>query len=60
MSGDVGVGAGTSTYYGDDGSVENVFHNLFVLTFGDDGRCAEYREWFMAQPSVQTPVGAGA
>jgi ketosteroid isomerase-like protein len=50
VSGDVGVAAGTSTYYADDGSVENVFHNVFVLTFADDGRCSEYREWFMAQP----------
>ena len=30
VAGDVGVAAGTSTYYADDGSVENVFHNLFV------------------------------
>ena len=49
----VGVGAGTSTYYAEDGAVQNVFHNVFVLTFADDGRCSEYREWYMREPLIQ-------
>jgi hypothetical protein len=30
--------------------VNRVFHNVFVLNFDDDGRCREYREWYMLQP----------
>ena len=27
-----------------------VFSNLYVLRFDDDGRCAEFVEWFIEQP----------
>ena len=50
VAGEVGVATGTTTYYAEDGRVENVFHNLFVLSFADDGRCREYREWYMREP----------
>jgi hypothetical protein len=47
--GDRGVGSGTSSYLR-DGAVDRVYHNVFVLTFDDDGRCREYREWYMLEP----------
>jgi hypothetical protein len=51
VDGDVGVATGTSTYFnGPGGPAEHVFHNIFVLTFDDAGRCAEYREWYMLEP----------
>ncbi len=48
--GDAGVGSGTSSYLRKDGAVDRVYHNVFVLTFDDEGRCREYREWYMLQP----------
>jgi ketosteroid isomerase-like protein len=48
--GDTGVGMGTSTYLTASGAVNRVFHNVFVLAFDEDGRCREYREWYMLQP----------
>ncbi len=26
------------------------YYNFYLLRFGEDGRCAEFVEWFMAQP----------
>ena len=48
--GDVGVGMGTSTYTGEAGAPDRVYHNVFVLTFDGSGRCLQYREWYMLQP----------
>jgi ketosteroid isomerase-like protein len=48
--GDTGIGSGTSSYLRDDGAVERVYHNVFVLTLDDRGRCREYREWYMLEP----------
>jgi hypothetical protein len=60
VSGDLGVGVGTSTYYAVGGAVENVYHNIFVLTFAEDGRCSEYREWYMREPATDTAGDAVA
>jgi ketosteroid isomerase-like protein len=49
-AGDTGVGMGTSSYLRDDGAVDRVYHNVFVLTFDQNDRCSEYREWYMLQP----------
>ena len=49
-AGDTGIGMGTSSYLRRDGAIDRVYHNVFVLTFDDDGRCREYREWYMLQP----------
>jgi len=49
--GDVGVGMGTSTYPGKAGAADRVYHNVFVLTFDANGRCMQYREWYMLQPA---------
>lgn len=47
---DRAVAVGTSRYIdaGDDG--DEVYHNCFLLRF-EDGRCAEFTEYWMLEPS---------
>lgn len=46
------VATGSSIYYlRPGGPVDQVYDNCFVLRFADDGRCAEFTEWFMKRPS---------
>jgi ketosteroid isomerase-like protein len=33
-----------------NGTVRDEYDNLFLLRFDADGRCAEYREWYMRKP----------
>lgn len=53
VDGDRAVATGRSTYFAEDGTLRAVFHNVFLLTFGEQGRCAEYREWYMAEPKEE-------
>jgi SnoaL-like protein len=50
VEGDAAVAVGVSSYFGEDGKPERVFDNVFVLRFDPEGRCAEFREWFMERP----------
>jgi|SRR4051812_11930354 len=51
VDGDVGVGTGRSRYFEPDGrTFKAEYSNLFLLRFDEDGRCREYREWFMKKP----------
>jgi nuclear transport factor 2 (NTF2) superfamily protein len=50
LDGDVAVARGTSTYVDDDGNVERIYHNCFVMRFDDSGRCSEFTEWYMKEP----------
>jgi hypothetical protein len=51
IDGDLAVTNGRSHYFEPDGStLQREFDNLFVLRFDADGRCAEFREWFMEVP----------
>jgi SnoaL-like domain len=44
---------GRSRYFAEDGhSLEREYSNLFLLTFDDEGRCSEFREWY-GKPSGQ-------
>jgi len=45
VDGDVAVATGESRYT--DGKT---YSNIFVCRFDGDGRCTEFREWFMKQP----------
>src|SRR5688500_16965337 len=45
VEGDRAVAVGTSSYSNGD-----VYDNVFTLRFDDDGRCAEFVEWFMKRP----------
>lgn len=41
---------GRSLYYKEDGTISSEWDNIFILRFDDEGRCAEYREWYMKRP----------
>ena len=48
VDGSTAVTQGRSTYYeADDKTLRRAFDNIFVLRFDDQGRCIEFREWFM-------------
>jgi ketosteroid isomerase-like protein len=49
VEGDQAVATGTTRY-----ANGNIYWNLWLLRFGEDGRCAEYVEWFMVPPSEGT------
>jgi ketosteroid isomerase-like protein len=45
VDGDQAVATGTTRY-----ANGNFYWNLWLLHFGEEGRCAEYVEWFMVPP----------
>ncbi len=48
IDGDVIVTHGRSHYYEPNGkTLRTEFDNIFVLRFDEDGRCIEFREWFV-------------
>ncbi len=46
IDGDVAVATGESRYPADG----NTYSNIFVCRFDGEGRCTEFREWFMEHP----------
>jgi SnoaL-like domain len=55
VEGDRAVAVGTSRYPADGDEPERTFHNAFLLRFGPDGRCAEFREFYMLEKDVAAP-----
>jgi ketosteroid isomerase-like protein len=52
LDGNVAVATGTSTYSAEPGGpATNVYDNCFLLRFDDDGRCAEFTEYFVKRPA---------
>ena len=49
VEGQQAVATGTTRY-----ANGRYYWNLFVLRFGDEGRCAEFVEWFMTRPPEET------
>jgi hypothetical protein len=48
------VANGRSRYFdGPGGPLKYEWDNIFVLRFDADGRCAEYREWYMPRPDAK-------
>jgi hypothetical protein len=47
------VARGYSRYFNTNGTVRDEYDNLFLLRFDADGRCAEYREWYMRKPKPE-------
>lgn len=45
VEGDRAVAVGESTYAGGD-----AYDNVYLLRFDGEGRCSEFREWFMKRP----------
>jgi hypothetical protein len=58
IDGDRAVARGESRYLNPDGSVRDVYYNLWTLRFDADGRCAEFVEYFMALPESRKAAGA--
>ena len=53
IDGDVAVANGRTTYMEDDSvTIDSEFDNIFILRFDADGRCSEYREWYMQAPNL--------
>jgi ketosteroid isomerase-like protein len=50
VAGDQAVARGHSRYFDTNGTVAKEFDNLFLLRFDADGRCVEFREWYMRKP----------
>jgi hypothetical protein len=44
------VAVGVSRYLATDDAPEAVFHNVFLLRFDADGRCAEFTDVYMRRP----------
>ena len=52
IEGNLAVTNGRSRYFQEDGAtLKTEYDNVFILRFDDDGRCTEYREWYMERPT---------
>lgn len=49
VDGDRAVATGTSRYHPTDEQPERVYWNAFLMRFAPDGRCAEFREFYMLE-----------
>ena len=54
IEGDSGVATGRTKYFAQPGGpqVEDEYANVFLVRFDADGRCREYREWWMLRPKA--------
>jgi hypothetical protein len=50
VDGNRAVAVGLSRYLATDDAPETVYHNVFLLRFDDDGRCAEFTDVYMRRP----------
>lgn len=49
VDGDRAVATGVSRYFAQGDQPERTYHNVFLLRFGADGRCAEFTELYMLE-----------
>jgi hypothetical protein len=49
VDGDRAVAVGWSRYAASDEHPERLYHNAFLLSFGDEGRCAEFHEFYVLE-----------
>jgi uncharacterized protein (TIGR02246 family) len=52
VDGDRAVARGTSRYFASAKGPERTYHNVFLLRFAPDGRCAEFTEYYMAEEAT--------
>jgi ketosteroid isomerase-like protein len=50
IDGDLVIANGRTRYDHTDGRMRQEYDNLFVLRFDANGRCRDYREWYMERP----------
>ncbi len=52
IEGDRALANGRSFYFEADGVTRKAeWNNIFLLRFDEQGRCTEYREWYMRRPN---------
>jgi uncharacterized protein (TIGR02246 family) len=49
VDGDRAVARGWSRYFATEADPERTYHNVFLLQFADDGRCADFIELYMRE-----------
>jgi len=49
VEGDRAVAVGWSRYFATADAPERTFHNAYLIRFDADGRCAEFREFYMEE-----------
>ncbi|MGH2455272.1 MAG: nuclear transport factor 2 family protein [Candidatus Limnocylindria bacterium] len=49
VDGDRAVAVGTSRYAATADQPERTYHNVFLLRFAPDGRCAEFTDYYMLE-----------
>src|SRR5258708_5935969 len=51
IDGDTMVATGRSTYFkADRATIDKEYHNIFIIRFDAEGRCASFTEWYMEKP----------
>ena len=54
VDGERAVAVGSSRYEASGDEPARTFHNCFLLSFAADGRCAEFTDFYMEEPSPTT------
>jgi SnoaL-like domain len=55
VTGDLGVARCLTVYPEEDGGKR--YHNIFLIRLDDEGRCSDFTEYFMLEPSSTTDSG---
>jgi ketosteroid isomerase-like protein len=53
VEGDLGVARCVTRYRATARGPERVFHNIWLVTLTDDGRCSDYVEYYMKEPTEE-------
>lgn len=51
VDGDTAVAVGRSSYRATEERPARTYHNCYVMQFDADGRCSDFTEWYMQQPT---------
>lgn len=51
VNGDLGVARCVTTYAETGGGGVRTYHNIFLVRLDDEGRCSDFTEYFMLEPS---------
>jgi ketosteroid isomerase-like protein len=54
VNGDLGVARCVTRYRATARGPERVYHNIWLVSLTDDGRCSEFTEYYMKEPTEET------
>jgi ketosteroid isomerase-like protein len=54
VEGDLGVARCVTRYRATARGPARVFHNIWLVTLTDDGRCSDYTEYYMKEPTEES------